>query len=113
MLACVFATVVAGAFTWALTSRSARVGHTPDIAEGRLGERPGASGSLSSLPTQQPEPQPLAAALSGLRLSAAERIALEQLYGPGGVVPLWLAAGRLTPEAREVVSVLTSPTDTA
>ena len=110
VLAFAFVIVVAAAFTWALTSRSARSRHPTDSAEGMPLERPGGAGSPSWRPAQQPEPepQPLAAALIDLRLSAAERTALQQLYGPGGVVPLWLAGSRLTPEAREVVLVLNS-----
>ncbi len=108
VLACAFVIVVAGVFTWALTSRSARVAHQTDFAGGVPSERPGGAGSPSSRPAQQPEPQPLAVALVGLRLSAAERAELRELYGPVGVVPLWLTDGGLTPEAREVVSVLAS-----
>ncbi len=109
VLACAFVIVVAAAFTWALTSRSARGGHPTDSPEGMPIERPVGAGSPSSRQAQPPpEPQPLATALIVLRPSAAERAALEELYGPRGVVPLWLADGRLTPEARDAEAVLSS-----
>ncbi len=108
VLAFALVIVVAGVFTWALTPRSGRAAPQTNSAEGLPIERPGGAGSPSSRPAPQPEPQPLAVALIGLRLSAAERTELQQLYGPGGVVPLWLTGGGLTPEAREVVLVLNS-----
>ncbi len=51
-------------------------------------------------------PQALAKVVHALGASAAERIALQELYGPDGVVPLWLASSALTAQAREVLAVL-------
>ena len=91
---CSFVVLAVVAFPWATTSR------TQDAINGP------ACGAPPESPAPRVEPQPLALAVAGLRVSAAERTALGELYGSAGVVPLWLAGGTLTLNGREAVSLL-------
>ena len=88
--------VTAAALAWALTPR----GESAERASGR------AAAASPQPEADAPAPQALATAVHALGASAAERTALLELYGADGVVPLWLASGVLTSQAREVHAVL-------
>lgn len=64
--------------------------------------------AITAAPVGQPrqEVATLAAAMTGLRTSAADRTALQRLYGPGAFVPIWFAGATLTADGRDALVLL-------
>lgn len=97
-VACAAAIVTAVALSWAFTPGDQVVGQE-------------SSRDAAAMPQPEPNaawPQVVATAARTFGASAAEAAALQGLYGPAGLGPLWFSGGTLTSQARETLTLLRS-----